>query len=136
MSLSVVTKVRPWRFISYITRFLTYTKMYLKLLHSSAFVCLAIIASGFVAKTPFFEDPCAQVRASVKLSKDISASNTATVEVTGARQPIRYVFSDSKKEVVSTNYSSPSVGSLKPGKYTCLVREAGGCRKLIEFEVK
>jgi hypothetical protein len=56
--------------------------------------------------------------------------------VKGGKAPFRYFFSDSKSDVVNQNFKNAVIENLKPGKYTCMVKDASNCRKLIEFEVK
>jgi hypothetical protein len=81
-------------------------------------------------------DPCESVRISVTISQASDLSSKAEVVVKGGKKPFRYLFCDSKSEVINQDFKNAVVESLKPGKYTCMVRDATDCRKLIEFQVK
>lgn len=116
--------------------FLTYTTMFSKLLGSSLLMAVVLFMTSFASREMTYGDPCSAIQATVKISKDQNQLVSAKTEVIGAKGAIRYFFSDSKGDLLSTDYQNDQVKGLKPGKYTCLIREEGGCRKLIEFEVK
>jgi hypothetical protein len=110
--------------------------MFLKLLGSSVLFCVVILMTSFSTRELIYADPCSRINATVKISKDQNEVTNVRAEISGAKTPIRYFFSNSKGDLVTSDFNSAEAKNLKPGKYTCLIREAGGCRKLIEFEVK
>jgi hypothetical protein len=113
--------------------FLTYTAMFPKLFGSSALSAIFLLMTSFGPHVQPNIDPCSRVEVSITINDEL---NTATAEVKGGQAPIRYFFSDDTGELISNDYKSANVRNLKAGKYTCLVKEAGGCRKKIEFEIK
>jgi hypothetical protein len=82
------------------------------------------------------QDPCASIVISVDVARTPGDDSTVSVKVNGAKSPILYFFSTAKGDLVSEDYRKATVQNLKPGKYTCLVKDAGNCRKKIEFEIK
>jgi hypothetical protein len=84
----------------------------------------------------FLEDPCESVKITVNLSPALGNLSNVEVVVSDAKKPVRYVFFNSEEEPLNQDYKSALMKNLKPGKYTCLVRDGGNCRKKIEFEVK
>ena len=110
--------------------------MFLKLRRSSVLIACVIAMTSFNMRDRSIQDPCSRIDAQIKISKDQNQVVSAKAEVIGAKGDIRYFFSDSHGDLLSNDYKSAQVTKLKPGKYTCLIRESGGCRKLIEFEVK
>jgi hypothetical protein len=116
--------------------FLTFTKMFFRLLSSSALFCILLVLTSFSVRETFNSDPCSGVKAAVKISKDVNGLSSVKVELTGAQAPVRYFFSFAEGGVIDTGYKTAEVKNLKTGKYFCLVRDSKECRKLIEFEVK
>jgi len=84
------------------------------------------------------EDPCRSVVVSIEVENDVGQTGKGSVKINvqGASLPIRYFFSNQEGYVVNTDFSKGSMELLTKGSYTCLVKEKGGCRKKIEFEIK
>jgi hypothetical protein len=116
--------------------FLTYTTMFSKLLGSSALICLVIMTTSFSSRDSSYPDPCSTIEVTVKISKNPGEAFLAKIESIGAKSPLRYIFYDNKGELITENFKNAEVAIPKAGKYTCIFREAGGCTKRIEFEVK
>lgn len=84
------------------------------------------------------EASCDLIVVSVQVEDDVRGlgQGRAVVEVKGAKPPIKYFFSAANGDLINTDFLLNRVESLKKGKYTCLIRESGDCRKKIEFEIK
>ena len=108
------------------------------LINSSLF--LSILFSGLPEEATLIKDadPCERIEifVSVEDTNAAIATGKVKVDIKGAKEPILYFFSFSTGQMIDDNYKQNSKASLKSGKYVCTIKEAGGCRKRIEFEIK
>ncbi len=85
-----------------------------------------------------FQDPCQNIRVTWEVENDIdqNGSGRVMIKVEGAGTPIKYFFSNQEGHLINSDFSKGSMERLAKGSYTCLVKEKGGCRKKIEFQIK
>jgi hypothetical protein len=84
------------------------------------------------------QGPCKKVEISFKV-EDIVAQRSngkITINVEKTAFPVKYFFFDKDGALLNEDFSKNELDGLAKGAYTCLVRQRGGCKSKIEFEIK
>jgi hypothetical protein len=107
------------------------------LLNKASLIVFFLVPGEFFTPPEIGQAPCDSIELTVQVTNAEGLQNgSAEAIVSGAAQPIRYLFYKESGQVLSQDINANKVTNVAAGTYFCSILDGKGCIKKTEFKIE